>query len=82
MQLVVQCIDVVVCVTWNVVVGGAIFFVIGKLVGNRVPAAVELAGLDIPEMGVPGYPEFINPTTPEDISADEIRAAEAELARA
>jgi ammonium transporter, Amt family len=31
------------------------FFVIGKLVGNRVPAEDEIAGLDLPEMGVHGY---------------------------
>ena len=38
---------------WNVIVGGVIFWVIGKVLGaNRVPAEVEIAGLDIPEMGV------------------------------
>ena len=31
------------------------FWIIGKLVGNRVPAEDEIAGLDIPEMGVHGY---------------------------
>ena len=45
---------------WNVVVGGVIFWVLGKVLGsNRVSAEVEIAGLDIPEMGVPGYPEFV-----------------------
>ena len=29
------------------------------LLGNRVPADVELAGLDLPEMGAPGYPDFV-----------------------
>jgi Amt family ammonium transporter len=29
------------------------------LVGQRVPAEDELAGLDIPEMGALGYPEFV-----------------------
>jgi Amt family ammonium transporter len=28
------------------------------LVGNRVSAEVELAGLDLPEMGALAYPEF------------------------
>jgi hypothetical protein len=33
---------------------------VGKLIGgNRVSAEVELAGLDVPEMGVPGYPDFV-----------------------
>jgi hypothetical protein len=31
------------------------FFIIGKVVKNRVPAEDEVAGLDIPEMGVLGY---------------------------
>jgi Amt family ammonium transporter len=32
-------------------------FVVGKLVGNRVSAEDELAGLDVPEMGVLAYPD-------------------------
>jgi hypothetical protein len=33
--------------------------------GNRVPAAVELEGLDIPEMGALAYPDFVlGPGTP------------------
>jgi hypothetical protein len=56
-------------------VGGILFFLIGKLVGNRVPAEVEIAGLDIPEMGAPGYPEFITSMTPEDVPRDMIEAA-------
>jgi Amt family ammonium transporter len=31
-------------------------FVIGKLVGNRVAAEDEVLGLDVPEMGLEGYP--------------------------
>jgi ammonium transporter, Amt family len=34
---------------------GVSFIVIGKLMGNRVTRDVELAGLDVPEMGVDGY---------------------------
>jgi Amt family ammonium transporter len=34
---------------------GLSFYVIGKLLGNRVSADIELAGLDVPEMGVDGY---------------------------
>lgn len=29
--------------------------VIGRLVGNRAPAAEEVQGLDVPELGMPGY---------------------------
>src|SRR6185503_16378819 len=31
---------------------GVSFLIIGKLVGNRVSAEVEMSGLDVPEMGV------------------------------
>ncbi len=36
-------------------VTAVVFFVIGKLVGNRVPLEDEVNGLDLPEMGVLGY---------------------------
>lgn len=32
-----------------------VYFVVEKMVGNRVSIEVEIEGLDIPEMGVPGY---------------------------
>ena len=57
-QLIAQFVEVGVGIAWNVVVGGVIFWIIGKLVGNRVSAEVEIAGLDMPEMGARGYPEF------------------------
>jgi len=60
-QLVAQLVEVVVGIGWNVVVGGLGFWIIGKLVGNRVSAEVEIGGLDIPEMGAMGYPEFLKP---------------------
>ncbi|MDB5305186.1 MAG: hypothetical protein JWM97_2735, partial [Phycisphaerales bacterium] len=34
---------------------------------NRVPIEVEIAGLDIPEMGAPGYPEFTTHLAPEQV---------------
>jgi Amt family ammonium transporter len=64
-QLVAQLVEVAVGVIWNVAVGGAAFWIIGKLVGNRVSAEVELKGLDIPEMGAEGYPEFFKPDEEE-----------------
>ncbi|HXJ19546.1 MAG TPA: ammonium transporter [Polyangia bacterium] len=74
-QLIAQIIEVVVCVGWNVLVGGLIFYVVGKLVGNRVSAEVEIAGLDIPEMGVAGYPETVGLLLPADVPSAEIAAA-------
>ena len=35
------------------------FSVVGYLIGNRVSEAVELEGLDLGEIGVPAYPEFL-----------------------
>ena len=32
-----------------------VYFIVEKTVGNRVSVEVEIEGLDIPEMGVPGY---------------------------
>jgi ammonium transporter, Amt family len=82
-QLLAQLIEGVVAITWNVVAGGAAFWTIGKILGsNRVSPEVEIAGLDIPEMGVPGYPEFITPTAPADVPSAAVAAAKAELGAA
>jgi Amt family ammonium transporter len=59
-QIIAQLIEVVVAITWNVVVGGLLFWLVGKVVGgNRVSAKVEEEGLDVPETGVPAYPDFV-----------------------
>jgi Amt family ammonium transporter len=80
-QFLAELIDVGVNFAWNFCVGGAIFFIIGKVIGsNRVPPEVEIAGLDIPEMGAPGYPEFIESIAPEQIPASQIAEAKALLA--
>ncbi len=79
-QLVAQAVEVVVGAGWNILVGGLAFVIIGKVLGsNRVSAAVEIAGLDVPEMGMPGYPEFIEPRSPEEVPATEIAAAKAAI---
>jgi ammonium transporter, Amt family len=75
-QLLAQAIGVAVCITWNVVMAGAIFWALGKVLGsNRVPPEVEIAGLDIPEMGSPGYPEFIAHQVPESVPAEAVAEA-------
>jgi Amt family ammonium transporter len=74
-QLFAQFIEVAVCVGWNVIIGGVLFYVTGMLVkGNRVSAKVEIAGLDMPEMGALGYPEYIKSVLPEDISDETVEA--------
>jgi ammonium transporter, Amt family len=74
-QLVAQVVEVLVCVGWNVAVAGGLFYILGKTVGNRVSAEVEIAGLDVPEMGVPGYPEYVPTVLPGDVPAAAIAAA-------
>jgi Amt family ammonium transporter len=77
-QLVAQIVEGGVGIAWNVVVGGVIFWAIGKVLGsNRVAPEVEIAGLDIPEMGLAGYPDFIASRAPSDVPAAEIAAASA-----
>jgi Amt family ammonium transporter len=81
-QLIAQVVEVVVGLAWNIAVGGVLFWIIGKVLGsNRVPAEVEIAGLDMPEMGEAGYPEFLKPVLPEttvvpDVSMAKVSAAE------
>jgi Amt family ammonium transporter len=79
-QFLVQAVDVVVCAGWNIIVGGLAFFIIGKLLGsNRVSAAVEIAGLDMPEMGALAYPDWLPEVKPESVPAAEIAAAKANV---
>jgi Amt family ammonium transporter len=78
-QLIAQFVECGTGILWNVIVGGIVFVIIGKLVGNRVSPEVEIAGLDVPEMGVPGYPEFIPITAPGDVPAGEVAAARAAM---
>ena len=54
-QLVAQLIGVAANVAWTLPASLLAFAVIGRVVGNRVPARAEVEGLDVPEMGVLGY---------------------------
>jgi Amt family ammonium transporter len=74
-QLEAQAIAAVTCITWNLLVGGIVFKLIGRVLrSNRVRAETEVAGLDIPEMGAPGYPEFITHVSQEQITSAEVHA--------
>lgn len=75
-QLIAQLVETGVGIAWNVVVGGVAFYIIGKVLGsNRVTAEVEIAGLDVPEMGLPGYPEFVKHISPEEVPATDVAEA-------
>jgi len=54
-QLVAQCVGVLANFVYIGIVTVIVFKVIDVVVGNRVPAADEIEGLDIPEMGSIGY---------------------------
>jgi Amt family ammonium transporter len=59
-QLAMQAIDCVVLVTFGFIMAFVWFKVSNLITPLRVSAAVELEGLDMPEMGALGYPEFIH----------------------
>jgi Amt family ammonium transporter len=50
-----ELIGVTVCFVTLSILSIIVYFIAEKLVGNRVSLEVEIEGLDIPEMGVPGY---------------------------
>jgi Amt family ammonium transporter len=50
-----ELIGVTTCFVTLAVISLVVYFIAEKLVGNRVSKEVEIAGLDLPEMGAPGY---------------------------
>jgi Amt family ammonium transporter len=60
-QLVAEVIGMLVNIGYVATVGATAFVIIGKLVGNRVSAEDEIAGLDLPEMGISGYSDDFVP---------------------
>lgn len=56
-QFIAECVGVAANCIYVGAMTAVALFVIGKVVGNRVSAEDELAGLDIPEMGVLAYPD-------------------------
>ena len=58
-QFAAQCIGTLTCVVFVFVSFFIFFKIVDALIGNRVSAAVELEGLDVPEMGALAYPDFV-----------------------
>lgn len=54
-QLYAELIGIGANIAWVFPVAFVFFWIVEKTIGNRVSAEVELAGLDVPEMGVFGY---------------------------
>jgi Amt family ammonium transporter len=68
------------CVVWPAVSAATAFVVIGWWMrGNRVAPAVESLGLDIPQLGVAAYPEFLNPMTTHPVEARPLEPRPAHL---
>jgi Amt family ammonium transporter len=58
-QFFAQCIGTITCCAFVFVTMYAFFKLVDVIVGNRVSAEVEIAGLDLPEVGALAYPEFV-----------------------
>jgi Amt family ammonium transporter len=54
-QLAAECIGVAANLIWVVPTTFATFWMVRRLIGNRVPASVEMQGLDVHELGTLGY---------------------------
>jgi Amt family ammonium transporter len=54
-QLVASIVGILANIAWVAPVAAVSLFVIGRLVGNRVTAEEEAQGLDLSEIGLPGY---------------------------
>ncbi|HEX3941471.1 MAG TPA: ammonium transporter, partial [Acidobacteriaceae bacterium] len=70
-QLVAQLVGIVTLVGVVFSISFAINWVLDILLGQRVSTATEVAGLDIPEMGQLGYPEFVFKPEPDSMLAAE-----------
>ena len=57
-QLTAQLVGVATLVGFVFTFSFAAYWVVDKVVGQRVAPEAELMGLDLPEMGAVGYPEF------------------------
>ena len=67
-QLVAQLIGVATLIGFVFTFSFVLNMIIEAVWGHRVSAKVELEGLDIPEMGALGYPEFV--LKPEPVLAE------------
>jgi ammonium transporter, Amt family len=76
-QLAAQTIGTLSNVVWVFAVSYGAMKIIGATIGNRVSAEIELQGLDLPEMGVPAYPDFVALDSSSALSGTSAAPAEA-----
>jgi Amt family ammonium transporter len=77
-QLIASCVGIAVNVVWVGAMAVLTMFVVGKLVGNRVSEQSEQDGLDVDEMGLPGYaaePGHVVPPEMDVAAAQRMTAA-------
>ena len=67
-QLMAEIIGAVVCIAFTYTAFHVFFKIVGYLIGNRVSPVIEIEGLDLGEIGVPAYPEFL-PVMPSGLTA-------------
>jgi Amt family ammonium transporter len=65
-----ELIGVTVCFVTLSLISIVVYFIAEKIVGNRVSKEVEIQGLDLPEMGAPGYSGFVFDKVVENPIAD------------
>ncbi len=68
-QLFAQLIGITTCFVFVFASFYAFFKIVEATIGNRVSAEAEIEGLDMPEMGVMGYPDFVLTPGPEGAGA-------------
>ena len=73
-QFITQLIGATLCAVWAFGATFAVFSVVNKIKAMRVTRDVELEGLDVPQFGLPGYPEDF---APEQIGPEGMAPAEA-----
>jgi Amt family ammonium transporter len=64
-QFIAQCIGGITNLVFVFVVAYAFFKITDMIIGHRTEEEDELQGLDIPEMGVLGYPEAVLASSPD-----------------
>ncbi len=76
-QFIAQCIGVLTCFVFVFASFYVFFKLVDVIIGNRVSAETEIAGLDLPEMGALAYPEFALSSSATSAWTVEEAAAEA-----
>jgi Amt family ammonium transporter len=67
-QFAAQCVGTLANIVFVFAAFYAFFMLVEKTMGNRVSASAEIGGLDMPEMGAMGYPDFVLTPGPESAS--------------